>query len=325
MEAGGKGGKAARSMSQNKTTRKSAGAVAPRVYEYESYRRLEELLALRSLAPATMEEYRRYVRKLGLRVQRDPAGLQEHEVREYLVRLKTHQHYSASSMRGACAALRFYYGRVLGRDWKLFDLVRSPTVQRLPQVLSRAEVARLLAAVREPRFRVILRLIYACGLRIGEAVRLEVRDVQQGRRLHLREAKGGKERFVPLPRAMLEELRAWWKQHRHPRLLFPGVGRGWKEHRRGMVAATDEPMSIGSVQLCFRRAVTEARLPREATVHTLRHSYATHLLEAGVSLRLISAYLGHTSLDTTVIYTHLTAVSEEKARAVVDRLLPPVG
>ena len=143
MAAGGGEGKAARSMSQNKTTKKSAGAQAPRVYEYESYRRLDELLALRSLAPATMEEYRRYVRKLGLRVQRDPAGLEEHEVREYLLRLKTHQHYSPSSMRGACAALRFYYGHVLGRDWKLFDLVRTPTVQHLPQVLSREEVGRL--------------------------------------------------------------------------------------------------------------------------------------------------------------------------------------
>ena len=322
MAAGGGEGKAARSMSQNKTTKKSAGAQAPRVYEYESYRRLDELLALRSLAPATMEEYRRYVRKLGLRVQRDPAGLEEHEVREYLLRLKTHQHYSPSSMRGACAALRFYYGHVLGRDWKLFDLVRTPTVQHLPQVLSREEVGRLFGVLREPRFRVLLRLIYACGLRVGEAVRLEVRDVQAGCRLHLRQTKGNKERYVPLPGAMLEELRQWWKLHRHPRLLFPGVGRGWKEHRRGVVAGTDEPMSISSVQHCFRQAVTEARLPREATVHTLRHSYATHLLEAGVSLRLISAYLGHTSLDTTVIYTHLTAVSEEKARAVVDGLLP---
>jgi site-specific recombinase XerD len=309
-------------MSINKTTRKRVGSAEPAQYAYDSFRRLDEALTLRSLAPTTIEEYRRYVRKLGLRVQRDPAGLEEHELREYLLRLKTHQHYSPSSMRSACAAMRFYYGQVLGRDWKLFDLVRSPDHQKLPQVLSRAEVARLFAVLREPRFRVILRLIYACGLRIGEAVRLQVRDVEQGTRLHLRETKGNKERYVPLPASMLHELRHWWRQHRHPRLLFPAVGRGWREHRRGQVAGTDEPMSVGSIQHCFRLAVAAAGLPREATVHTLRHSYATHLLEAGVSLRLIGAYLGHSSLDTTVIYTHLTAVSEEKARAVVERLLP---
>lgn len=310
-------------MSINKTTRKRAGSAEPASYEYDSLRRLDEALTLRSLAPTTIEEYRRYVRKLASRVQRDPAGLEEHELREYLLRLKTHQHYSPSAMRSACAAMRFYYGQVLGRDWKLFDLVRSPDRQKLPQVLSREEVARLFAVLREARFRVILRLIYACGLRIGEAVRLQVRDVEQGTRLHLRETKGNKERYVPLPASMLHELRQWWQQHRHPRLLFPAVGRGWREHRREQVAGTDEPMSVGSIQHCFRLAVAASGLPREATVHTLRHSYATHLLEAGVSLRQIGAYLGHRSLDTTVIYTHLTAVSEEQARAVVERLLPP--
>ena len=300
------------------------GRVRTPPQDSETLVRFAELLKLRGLAPATQEEYLRFVRKLAARTGGDPSALDEPALRAHLLRLKEAHHYSPSSMRTAVAAMRAFFGLHLGREWRLFDLVRAPSERKLPTVLTRAEVARLFAVVREPRFRTLLRLIYACGLRLGEALKLEVGDLRGGERVHLRQTKGNKERYVPLPGAMLEELRQWWKLHRHPRLLFPGVGRGWKEHRRGVVAGTDEPMSISSVQHCFRQAVTEARLPREATVHTLRHSYATHLLEAGVSLRLISAYLGHTSLDTTVIYTHLTAVSEEKARAVVEGLLPAV-
>jgi integrase/recombinase XerD len=193
-------------------------------------------------------------------------------------------------------------------------------------VLTREEVARLFGAIRERRFLTILRLIYACGLRIGEAIRLEVGDVRGGERVHVREAKGGKERYVPLPPAMLAELRGFWKTHRHARLLFPGVGRGWRESpgARERLAAATEPMGAGSIQHCLRLAVAATRLPPRTCVHTLRHSYATHLLEEGVSIRLISAYLGHSSLETTLIYTHLTAVNEASARAAVARLLPPL-
>jgi site-specific recombinase XerD len=308
-------------MSSNKTTRKSAGAPAPRVFQYDSLRLLDEALTLRSLAAATREEYHRYVRKLGERAQCDPAALDEAQVRAHLLRMKEVQRYSASTMRSGCAALQFFFHHVAGREWKLFDLVRCPDRERLPAVLTREEVQRLLGAVRERRFAMILRLIYGCGLRIGEAVRLEVRDIQRnGTVLFIREAKGGKDRFVPLPAALLAALRHWWKEHRHPQLIFPAVGRGWREH--GGHPLRDGPMSIGSVQHCFRLTLASAGFPPgAASVHTLRHSYATHLLEAGVSLRQIGSYLGHSSLDTTVVYTHLTAVSEAKARAVIDQLV----
>jgi len=308
-------------MSKNKTTRQSAGAPAPRVFSYDSLRLLDEALSLRSLARSTREEYHRYVRKLAERAQCDPATLDEPQVRAHLLHLKEVQRYSASSMRSACAALQFFFHHVVGRDWKLFDLVRCPDRQKLPAVLTREEVAKLLGAVREPRFSMILRLIYGCGLRIGEAVKLEVRDIQRdGTVLFIREAKGGKDRFVPLPASLLAALRHWWKEHRHPRLLFPAVGRGWREH--GGHPLNDEPMGVGSIQHCFRLTLGSAGFPRgAASVHTLRHSYATHLLEAGVSLRQIGSYLGHSSLDTTVVYTHLTAVSEAKARLVIDGLV----
>ncbi|QYM77850.1 site-specific integrase [Horticoccus luteus] len=291
----------------------------------ESVQRFAETMRLRSLAAATQAEYLRFVRKLAARHGGDPAALDEAAVRAHLLRLKDEHHYSPSSMRTAVAAMRAYFGVHLGRDWKLFDLVRSPSAQKLPTVLTRAEMARLFAVVRELRFRTLLRLIYACGLRIGEAVNLEVRDLREAGRVHIREAKGNKERYVPLPEAMLHELRAFWRTHRHPRWIFPGVGRGWREQpaRAAQLAAAVEPLGVGSVQHCLRLARAEARLPAGTVVHTLRHSYATHLLEEGVSIRLISAYLGHASLETTLIYTHLTAVNESHARAAVARLLEP--
>lgn len=291
----------------------------------ESVQRFAETMRLRSLAQATRDEYLRFVRKLAAQCGGDPAVLQESQVRAHLLHLKDAHHYSPSSMRTAVAAMRAFYGLHLGLDWKLFDLVRSPSARKLPVVLTRAEVARLFAAVREPRFRTLFRLIYACGLRIGEAVTLEVRDLREPDRVHIREAKGNKERHVPLPERMREELRLFWKTHRHPRWLFPGVGRGWREQpaRWAQLAAAAGPMGVGSVQHCLRLARAQAGLPQGTVVHTLRHSYATHLLEEGVSIRLISAYLGHSSLETTLIYTHLTAVNEAGARAAVARLLDP--
>jgi integrase len=230
-------------------------------------------------------------------------------------------------MRTAVAAMRAYYGLHLGRDWKLFDLVRSPDPQRLPQVLTRAEVGRLFSVLREERFIVVLRFIYTCGLRISEAVNIEVGDLRGGERVRVRSeiAKRKKERYVPLPPAMAEELRAWWRTHRHPRWVFPGFGRGWRDGASSVakLAQAAEPMGIGSIQHCMRLAVASADLPKGTCVHTLRHSYATHLLEEHVDIRLISAYLGHDSLETTLIYAHLTAVNEASARVAVARLLPP--
>ena len=310
-------------MSTHTSTKRGHVRVVPA--DPESLVRFAELLKLRSLARTTQEEYLRYVRKLAMRVGGDPAGIDEAQLRAHLLYLKDAHHYSPSSMRSAVAAMRAYFGLSLGRDWKLFDLVRSPSALTLPLVLTREEIARLFAVVREDRFLTMLRLIYACGLRVSEAARLEVADLRGGERVHVREAKGQKERYVPLPPAMADELRVHWKTHRHPRLLFPGVGRGWKERPGALqrLAAAKESMGVGSIQHCMRLAVADARLPKGTHVHTLRHSYATHLLEAGVSIRLISAYLGHSSLETTLIYTHLTAVNEASARAAVASLLPP--
>lgn len=318
-------------MSSHKSTTKGGATQVAPVPDYPSQIRFAELLKLRGLSESTQEEYPRYLRKLAGRVGRDPALLDEAAVRGHILYLKDEHHYAPSSMRTAVAALHNFYGHLLGHEWRLFELVSAPSPRKLPTVLTRAELMRLWNVLRQDRFRMILRLIYATGLRIGEAVNLEVRDLRGGEpgfpRIHVRGGKGGKDRFVPIPDVVLVWLRAWWLTHRHPRWLFPGVGRGWRDGADGTspatLAAATEPMGVSSIQHCMRLAVAQAQLPAGTCVHTLRHSYATHLLEEGVSIRLISAYLGHSSLETTLIYTHLTAVNEAGARAAVARLLTP--
>lgn len=293
---------------------------------YASLTEFAGTLKLRGLSDNSCSEYRRYLRRLSERVHCDPATLDEAQVRAYLLKLKD-AGYAPKTMRTVVAAMRNFYGHHLGRDWRLFDLVRARDPLKLPVVLTREEVARLLAVVHEPRFRTILRLIYACGLRIREATTLEVTDIKQAPlRLHLHRTKGKKERTVPLPEAMYRELRDYWRLHRHPRWIFPGTGRGWREFPGGYarMGRSAEPMGVGSIQNCLRLAVAQARCPQGTSAHVLRHSYATHLLDQGVCIRLISAYLGHADLKTTMIYLHLTSVNESRARAAIDALFSSV-
>jgi len=224
------------------------------------------------------------------------------------------------------AALRCFYSDHLGtgRQWKLWQEMKVRRPETLPVVFSREEVAQLIQSVRCDRFRTILRLIYGCGLRISEAVRLEVTEIHaDASRIDIRNAKGGKDRCVPLPARLVADLRRFWLRHQHPRWLFPGLRSDWKTERQPLPQRARNatgPMSESSVQNAFRLALAESGIRKAATPHTLRHSFATHLLEEGVSIRLISQYLGHASLETTLLYTHLTAVNEGRALEALQRL-----
>jgi site-specific recombinase XerD len=294
---------------------------------YPSITKFQQLVELKDYRPPTKKEYVRYVRKLAEHCQCDPATLTEDQLRQYFLFLREHKHYSRSPMKMAkYALLSFFVDCLKVTGWTVFKEVRIAEPMVLPQVLARAEVKSLLAAVREPRLRTCLALMYHCGLRVGEAVRVQVKDIlgrENPPRLLVRCGKGGKQRYVPLAPAMVEELRAWWRTHRNPRLLFPSPGRGWADRTRTLsqsMHGNSGSMSTSCVQSAYRLARAASGINPGSTTHTLRHSYATHLLEEGVSLRQISAYLGHESLDTTVIYTHLTAVSEARTQAALQTL-----
>ena len=291
---------------------------------YPSIAQFQQLVELKDYRPATKKEYVRYVRKLAEHFQCDPATLSENQIREYFLFLRQHKRYKRAAMKAAKFSLRCFFVESLKvAGWSVFDEVRIAEPQVLPVVLSRSEVQALLQAISEPRFRTVLALMYHCGLRVGEAVTIEVRDIH-GRvtppRLHIRHGKGGKERFVPLAPAMVQQLRQWWRTHRHRTLLFPSPGRGWADRSESLaqsMARSTAPLSVSAVQLAYRLARAASGVNSASTTHSLRHSYATHLLEEGVSLLQISKYLGHESIETTVIYTHLTAISEAKTQAAL--------
>ena len=274
------------------------------------------------------------MRLLGEHYAADPATLKEKQVRDYFVFLIRDKGLKPASIRQARAAVRLFFERVVRVEgWTVFDEIRTKDTRPLPKVLSRGEVSAVLGVLRVLRFRVVLRLIYACGLRLGEAVALETRDIDGAvGRVHIRDGKGGKQRFVPLPKSILGELRAYWVTHRHPRFLFPATGRGWRVNRRAtdteQAAALSahqgkatEAMSESSVQNAFRLALAASGVSKPASVHTLRHSYATHLLEEGVNIRVVSAYLGHASIEQTAVYLHLTEASEARTHEALARML----
>lgn len=297
------------------------------IINYPSITQFEHHVELKDYRQPTKKEYIRYVRKLAEHFQCDPATLTEDQLRQYFLFLRQHKHYKAATMKGAkYSLLCFFVEHLKHKDWSVFRDVRVVKPQVLPIVLSRAEVQKVLSAVREPRFRTSLTLMYHCGLRVGETVRIALQDIH-GRenppRLHVKNGKGGKDRYVPLAPGMVQQLRQWWRTHQNPTLLFPSPGRGWADRTLTLSQAmhlSKEPMSESCVQTAYRMARAASGVNPGSTTHTLRHSYATHLLEEGVSLRQISAYLGHHTLDTTVIYTHLTAISEARTVAALTKL-----
>jgi len=179
------------------------------------------------------------------------------------------------------------------------------------------EVGQILACVYRPAYRVCLSTIYACGLRISEGVQLQVGDIDSSRMVvHVRKGKRNKERYVPLPQSTLQQLRQHWLTHRHKVWLFPA-----RTPEGVPPTAARGPFSTGSVQRAFALALQDSGLQKAATVHSLRHSYATHLLEAGVDLHVVQAYLGHSSIHSTAIYLHLTPKLEDQAGATINQVL----
>jgi len=283
----------------------------------ELRKRMIECLQLRGLAERTQEAYTRAVRQLAAHYHKSPDQISEAELRQYFLYLKNVKHYSRNTMTIAICGIRFFYEQTLQRSWAIFGIVRPAPEKKLPVILSLAEVPQILGRVRLPRYKVCLTTIYACGLRLQEGTHLQVADIDSARlMIHVRHGKGAKDRYVPLPERTLQLLRQYWKQHRNPVLLFPAEGRNHID-----LGQATEPMSKSSVQDAFHAALQESGNHKRASVHTLRHSWATHLLEAGVNLRLIQEWLGHSSPPTTSVYTHLTVKAEQLGTQAINQIM----
>jgi integrase/recombinase XerD len=267
-------------------------------------------LHLSGKSERTQKTYIREVRLLAQFYHKSPDRISEQELQRYFLPRKNVDGLAPASMRLCSSGIRCFYQHVLTRDWHTLTLLRPQITHRLPAVLRVEEVKRLLAAAPPFHNQVYLTTVYRVGLRLHEALFLPVADID-GQRLqvHVHRGKGAKDRYVPLPAETLALLRTYWKTPRHPTWLFPATGRN---HQQSPTATT--PMSRSSVQGAFRTAKYRAGLTKTGVaLHTLRHSYATHRLEAGVNPRLIQRYLGHTQLETTMLYLHLTHKGHEEA------------
>lgn len=279
--------------------------------------RMTEDLQLRGMSERTQEMYVRAVRQLAEHYHRSPAELNDQDLRNYFLYLKNVKNYSRSASTIALCGIKFFYDQTLKKQWPTLTFVRAPRQKKLPVILSREEVQKILDHTRLDRYRVCLATIYSCGLRLREGTGLQVADIDGSRGfIHVRQAKGDKDRLVPLPRRTLVLLRQFWVTHRNPQWVFPAPGRGGIS-----MASATKPMPGSSLQGAFRAALKCTGMGKRASVHTLRHSYATHLLESGVNLRLIQEYLGHSSPSTTAIYTHLTTRAKELASEAINRIM----
>ena len=258
-------------------------------------RRMLEEMQRSGLSERTQETYLRAVRQLAEHYGVSPDQLSEEEIRQYFVFLHTDKRLSRASCTIALCAIKFFYEHTLRREWARLDLVRPAREKKLPVVLSPEEVWQVIGLVRLPHYRVWLRLITSCGLPFVEGWRLRVPQIAVARmQLHIRTGRGNKDPYVPLPPRLLPLLRSHWATHRNPLWLFPSPGRSGEERPTASVA-----MEESALQKAFRRAVAEAGILKPASVHTLRHSWATHLLENGVNLHLLQVWLGHSSPTTT--------------------------
>jgi integrase/recombinase XerD len=279
--------------------------------------RMIEDMKLHGYSPRTQEAYVSAVRQLAKYWRKPPDQISEEELRKYFLWMVEEQKAARSTCTIAITGIKFFFEKTLHRQWPTLALLRPRTERKLPEILSVEEVGAILACVRKECYRVCLGVIYACGLRLLEGVRMHPGDIDGGRHVLLvRKGKGNKDRTVPIPDRMLEVLRGFWRSHQDPEWVFPAL--------RRRKAGAAGPMSESGLQRAFGLALKESRVGKAASVHTLRHSYATHLLEAGMDLRVIQGYLGHNSPATTAIYAHLTQPMENRVMETVSAALETV-
>jgi len=251
---------------------------------------------LRNYALKTLKAYVECVSLFARYFKRSPEELGPEHIREYQRYLVEDKKCSWSRFNQTVCALRFLYRNTLGREWAVTHIPFPRKQKKLPVVLSQDEVARFLRAINNLKYRTILSLCYGAGLRVSEAVSLKVADIDSTRMMiRIRQGKGHKDRYVMLSPRLLELLRQYWKAHRPLIYLFPTAGED--KHR---------PLGVSAVQKVCQQARRDSGLAKQVTPHTLRHSFASHLLEAGANIRTIQLLLGHNSLQTTAVYTHVS-------------------
>ena len=259
----------------------------------ELRRRMLADMKLHGLAPGTQKVYLKSVEHLARHYHRSPDQLSEQDLRDYFTDLVEKKHVPSSTLRTEIFGVKFLFDKTLQRPWPTLRFLRARPSYKLPVVLDREEAQRVIGLMRFPPVRICATMMYSCGLRISEALGLEVADIDSARMVVMvRAGKGNKDRHVPLPQRTLELLRDYWRVYRpQTRLLVIKDGR---------------PLTYESVRYFLKDAVRQSGIAKRISCHTLRHSYATNLMEQGLDVRVIQGLLGHRSLKTTTLYLHMT-------------------
>jgi integrase/recombinase XerD len=284
-------------------------------FDGQLYQTMNEDLQLAGMSNRTVHGYLRAVRQLADWCKTTPDKTSEIQLRHYFLYLKNEKKFAYGSIRVAFSGIKFFYTRTCKRDWETLATMKLQRAKTMPEVLTIKQVHSIIDACRVERIALFYWTAYSMGLRLEEARNLQIGDIDSQRMMvHIHRGKGAKDRYVPLPTSTLHWLRTHWTTHRHPRLLFPAEGR---DHKQSSVAKS--PIQTSTVQKAMSKIAVELKFVKRVSIHTLRHSYATHLLEAGVSLKVIQQYLGHSSLQTTMVYLHMTETAEADARKAIEK------
>lgn len=267
---------------------------------------MEMDMKLRRFSPKTITCYLACMKGVAKHFRKSPAELGDEEIRAYLHYLMEERKASQSVLVQTYSALKFFFENTLQKQWNAIRIPRCKQRRKLPGVLTREEVESILSATKNLKHRAILMTLYSAGLRIGEVTRLKVSDIESGRMMiRVNEGKGLKDRYTLLGERNLEMLRRYWKAYRPLEWLFPGRN-------------ASDPVSISAIQRVFKTSLAKAGIKKKASVHTLRHCFATHLLESGTDLYYIQRLLGHKSAGTTSVYLHITGKDIGKIKSPID-------
>lgn len=281
--------------------------------ELDKIAALEQKIVLRGYSPSTRESYRvAFIKFLLFHEKVDVDSLSKPAIETYMYKLITQERISDSQQNISINALKFYYEKVLGRDRTKYDFQRPKKLKSLPNVLSGAEVQKLIRNVNNLKHKTIIQTMYGAGLRVGEVVNLRIEDIHSDQKyITVKAAKGKKDRITLLPDSLLPQLREYYRVYRPAYWLFEGADGG--------------QYSKSSINKLFRRAVKKAEINPWATPHILRHSFATHLMQMGVNLRYVQELLGHSSPKTTEIYTHVLRMNNKVVKSPLDCLNLGIG
>jgi integrase/recombinase XerD len=265
-------------------------------------------LSLQGKRPSTIDAYSRAVRRITEYFDQVPDTLTTANLKQYFNSLN--QAHSWSTIKLDRNGLQFFYCYTLNKQWEWLSIVKPPQVKRIPDILTPLQISDIINQTKQLRYQVFFMALYSMGLRLSEGLNLTIHDIDKSTMLvHVRDGKGGKDRMVPLPEHTLLALRNYWKTHRHVRLIFLGTHVNAKTH-----------MDKGGVQKSLKKVLSDCRIHKLISPHSLRHCFATHLLEQGLDLRSLQQLLGHASLNTTARYTQLTQVKQRDMSRAVNKL-----